>query len=319
MPGTYETVIVENPISPHIARITLNRPEKLNAFNRDLSRDFLTALDEIEDDEQVKVVIIRGAGRAFSSGADLGHVGIQPEGTYYGKAAAQSAPAATAAGAPAEPPKRPRIPLRHRLQDDRKGSELQKRLQYFNKVTIAQVHGYALGIGFMYMLQCDMIVAAEGTKLGHPVVRITGPGVHMNSMSLILKLGLTLAKDLDFTGRLMDAKEAFDRSVVTRLVPATTIEEDTLGLAQSVSHIPADGLAVGKATFRFLMDQLGTAASFDFGYVAHTLASYVHYEPDEVNFSKMRRDLGTRGAIRARDQQFVGLDRSDAAYREPGQ
>ena len=317
MPDTSRKVIVEKSVAPHVARITLNRPEKLNAFDRGLSHDFAAGLDEVENDDQVKVVIIRGAGRAFSSGADLSSAGLQREGTYYGKALPPS-PDSTPGASSAAPARRPRVPLRHRLANDLAGSELQRRLQFFNKVTIAQVHGYALGIGFMYMLQCDMVVAAEGTKLGHPVVRITGPGVHMNSMALILKLGLTLAKDLDFTGRMMDAQEAYDRSVITRLVPQGTIEDETLGLAQSVSHIPADGLAVGKATFRFLMNQLGTSAAFDFGYVAHTLATYVHYEPDEVNFASLRRDLGTREAIRARDEQFRGLDRSDAAYHEPG-
>ena len=183
---SYESVLYEK--EGHIAHIILNRPEKLNAVSPELVRDWEAAMHEAEDDDDVKVIIFKGAGKAFSAGADLSGVGF-----VYGMKEPKSGEAVK------------RVPQRVKLKFDRNlFLEFHRKVLLCPKITIAQLHKYCLGIAFNIVLHCDLIVASEDCKVGHVEERL-GLGGMTISPIMILRAGLTKSLDLCLTGKMIDA------------------------------------------------------------------------------------------------------------------
>jgi enoyl-CoA hydratase len=287
---TYKYVIAEKK-TPTIASIAFNRPDKLNAWDfpgqGGLTDDFHAALDEIEQDDDVKVLVIKGNGRAFSSGHDLATVGF-----VYGMGT----------GKPGE--RRPS--QRIRLKVDRKAfGENHLRLFLYPKVTIAQVHGFCIGEGIILMSCCDLAIAAEDARLGHSEQRMGFAGSGMGTVGiLIATVGLKRAMDLLLTGRHIDGKEAERFGLVNKAVPTEKLEEEVMTLADTICKLPRDGIAIGKAHRHLTYDALGLTASFTHGYLTHTLFTNLRWEPDEYNFFKVRRDQDVRTAIHSRDERY---------------
>ena len=186
----YENVIYEK--QGYVARITLNRPERMNALSLELIRDWMDAITEAEEDDDIKVVIFKGAGRAFCTGADLTTVGF-----IYGMKEPK----------PGEKV-RERASQRIRLKLDRYiQCEAMRRVFLCRKVTIAQVHGYCLGQGLMAAEKCDLIIGLKDCKFGFVEERL-GTGGNTMSPMLIFRVGLTKALELQITGKMIDGKEA---------------------------------------------------------------------------------------------------------------
>src|SRR4030042_5387146 len=140
----YETVLYNK--EGQVAYITFNRPERLNAVSPELARDWLAAMTEAEEDDDVKVIVFKGAGRAFSAGADLTGVGF-----VYGMKEPK----------PGEKGKQ-RIPQRVKLEFDRNlFVDFHRRILYCKKITIAQLHTYCLGVAFNLVSFCDLIIASD--------------------------------------------------------------------------------------------------------------------------------------------------------------
>ena len=276
-----------------IATITFNRPEKLNVFNMMGTRegvftDMLDALTEAEDDDEVKVVIIKGAGKAFCAGEDLSQAGF-----VYG----------FGTGKPGE--RRPS--QRIRLKYDKKFMKDWVRLLYSPKITIGQGHGYCLGAGTAVLLFCDFAIVAEDAILGFVEERIgTAGSANPFVMSLILTVGLKRARDLLFTGRRFSGKEAAEMGLVTKAVPADKLEEEVKTLAEDVSLLPRDGIAMGKASLELWLNIMGMhTASVSAAYMSHTLFTNLRWEPDEYNFFKQRRDKGLRESLHGMHRRFA--------------
>ena len=163
----YKNIIYEK--SDYIARITLNRPKTLNAMCPELSDDISRAIKDVNEDDDVKVVIFKGAGRALSAGADLSKVGF-----VYGWKEPKP-------GAKARRPS-----LRVRLHFDRRTFwEQSQELLLCQKLTIVQAHGFLLGASLDLFLNCDLLIASEDCKLGHVEERL---GLAGNTISPILVL-----------------------------------------------------------------------------------------------------------------------------------
>jgi len=287
----YKYVIYEK--SNAIATITFNRPDKLNVFNmmgtkEGVWADTLDALTEAEDDDEVKVVIIKGAGKAFCAGEDLSQAGF-----VYG----------FGTGKPGE--RRPS--QRIRLKYDKKFMEDWVRLLYSPKITIAQGHGYCLGAGTMVLLFCDFAIVAEDATLGFIEERIgTAGGANPFVIPLILTVGLKRARDLLFTGRRFSGKEAAEMGLVTKAVPADKLEEEVEALAKDVSLLPRDGIAMGKASLELWLNIMGMhTASVSAAYMSHTLFTNLRWEPGEYNFFKQRRDKGLKESLHGMHDRFV--------------
>jgi enoyl-CoA hydratase len=270
--------------------ITMNKPETLNALNIEFSREIDDAITEVEHDDDVKVVVFKGAGKSFSCGYDLGRVYF-----VYGGGS----------GKPEDKSRRPS--QRSRLAYDRWRSDSLQRIFLLDKITIAQVHGYCIGGGLYMSLCCDMTIAAEDAKIGHSEQRLGFSGAMYVFPIEVALIGQKRARELLLTGKLIDGTEAERIGLVNHAVPADQLEVETRKLARSMTLLPRDGIAIGKATARLAYDSMGLSSAFGQGYIGHTLFTNIRYEEGEFNFIKRRRDVGMRDAVKERDARYKGL------------
>jgi enoyl-CoA hydratase len=289
----YKYIIYE--AKEHIATITLNKPEKLNAFQW-LGRgedavEVWSAFQRAADDDDVKVIILKGAGRAFTVGHDLTKVGF-----LYGM------------GTGKEGERRPS--QRIRLKYDKMGMDDNMMNVFLNpKITICQLHGWCIGGGIYFPLLTDLAVAAEDAQLGLTEQRLgfSGSGV-FGITHLIYHVGMKRALELLLTGKIISGKEAAEIGLVNKAVPLDKLEEETMKLAKAIALLPRDGIAIGKATRHVIYDRLGLIADFIPAYISHTLFTNLRWEDDEYNFFKERRDRGSaREAFEQRDKRYEGL------------
>jgi enoyl-CoA hydratase len=273
-----------------VAKITINTPETLNAMNVEVTEDILKALTMAEDDDDVKVIIFKGAGRAFTTGYDLSRV-------YY----------VYGGGTGRVEEKKRRPSQRSRLKYDRWRSETLRRIYASPKVTIAQVHGYCIGGGLYMVLCCDLAVAANNAKIGHSEQRLVFAGAMYVLPIEIMLIGQKKTRELLLTGTLIDGVEAERIGLVNKSAPEEKLEEETMKLAKTITLMPRDGLSIGKNIAMVAYDSLGLGASFNQGLLGHTMATNIRFEEDEFNFLKMRRDIGLKDAIKARDKRYEEL------------
>ena len=207
-----ETIIIrkEKPI----AWIILNRPRKLNALSPKLLKELGEALDELEDDPEVRVVILKGEGRAFSAGADV---------------------TAFAGATPIDIAK-----------FSRRFQELTLKMQFYTKPIIVAIHGYALGGGLEIAMSGDIRIASEDAMLGQPEINlgfIPGAG---GTQRLPRLVGRSRAKELIFTGDMIPAKEAYRIGLVDRVVPPERLEQEARALALKLAEKPPLALMAAK-------------------------------------------------------------------------
>ena len=197
----FECLIYEK--RENIAIIKLNRPKVLNAMNKQLWLDLQKALHEVRDDEKIKVLIITGEGRAFSTGADLKDSKGRSLKAY-----------------------REYLVI---LQ------EISREIIRYPKPTIAAVNGYALGSGYELALACDIRIAAESAKFGSPEARVSS-SVTGGAMRLVQDLvGPGKAKELLFTCEYIDGKEAQRINLVNKTVPDDQLMEEALSMAKKIA------------------------------------------------------------------------------------
>ncbi|MFC1925182.1 enoyl-CoA hydratase/isomerase family protein [Chloroflexota bacterium] len=275
-----------------IARIIFNNPDKLNAINligdSEESQEFYFCLEETARDDDVKVVIISGKGRAFNVGHDLTKVGF-----VYGFGTGKD-------------DKRPS--QRIRLDMDRKANERVQGLFLHPKITICQCHGYCYGVGVFFPIVTDLAIASEDAQFGCPEQRLGFSGSGVPGIShLILTIGLKRTLDLILTGRTISGKEAARIGLVNKAVPIEDLHDEVDKMAKAISLLPRDGIAIGKATRHLIYNRLGLTDDFTPGYISHTLFTNLRWEADEYNFFKERRDKGAKAGFHGRDERFKGL------------
>lgn len=286
----YETVLYER--DENVAHIILNRPEKLNAVSPELVRDWEAAMREAEEDDDIKVIIFKGAGRAFSAGADLSGVGF-----VYGMKEPK----------PGE--KGGRIPQRVKLKFDRNlFLEFHRKVLLCPKLTIAQMHKYCLGIAFNIVLHCDYLIASEDCKIGHVEERL-GQGGMTISPIMVLRCGLTRAMDLCLTGKMIDGKQAADYGLVNRAVPEEILDDEVKELANGLALHPKDGIAIGKAMRHMMYETMGVTRGLVDHFIMHSFQTNRVLDPGEINFFKNRRDKGVRQAAHDKHDYFKALDK----------
>jgi enoyl-CoA hydratase/carnithine racemase len=274
-------VIYEKDPAGHIARVTLNRPDKLNAMTLEMYDRIIEYFDDAAEDDAIKVVILRGAGDNFTSGIDMAAVY-----EWYGS---PDDDAANGTGV-----KRRRPSQRRRLVVDRRTSYVYTRVMFHPKVVITAVRGYALGGGLEFLMGSDISVVGDDAKLGMPATRYLGPV--LGDLHLFFhRLGPVLAKDLLLTGRIASARELSERGVFTRYVPAGDVHATAEGLAAQIARMPADGIVIAKEAYRLVEQSMGLALSEVSSYLLHAFGTNLQFENDEFNFvqSRAENDLAT--------------------------
>jgi enoyl-CoA hydratase len=265
------------------ARITLNRPEKLNALSLELQTELNEALWEADNDTSVHCVILKGAGRAFSAGYDLtGSGGRVPVSRVQ------------------DPAKQYRGG--RSIDDDAWQLERAQRLRMaifdMHKPSIAQVHGYCLAGGTDLALLCDMVVAAEDATFGFPPARDLGA---LPNNFWLYNVGPQWAKRLTLTGDTVTGREAQQIGLVMKAVPAEVLEQEVEQLADRLALIDPDLLAANKRIINLGLELMGArtlqrlAAENDVR--GHNTAAARAY-------MKSVAEHGLRETLRARDSKF---------------
>ena len=197
----YETLIVD--VDDHVATIKLNRPDALNALNAQLLTELVRAVQAAEQNEKVHVIILTGSEKAFAAGADVKEMSQKSFVDVFA--------------------------------NDLFGSESDALLRV-RKPIIAAVAGYALGGGCELAMMCDFIIAADSAKFGQPEVNLGVVAGIGGTQRLTRAVGKAKSMDMHLTGRFMTAEEAERSGLVSRVVPAKKLMEETRAAAEKIAE-----------------------------------------------------------------------------------
>lgn len=276
------------------AYVTLNRPEKKNAMSDAMWAQLMTCYDRAESDDNVRVVVLRGAGDDFCAGHDLSEVGNQ-----YGD------------GGFDEGGRRRRPSQRARLAYDKAYVERFQRIFTFLKPTLTLAKGYCLG-GGLYMAEAsDLVIAADTLRIGHPEQKLGLSGAAYFDAWEIVTLGARKARELLLLAEVWSAEEARANGLVNKVVPASELDARGEEWAERIVRLPRDGIALGKAATNLAFQSLGITGQFSYGHILHTLATNVRYEAGEFNFMKERRANGVRASNHDRENFYAQPTSSD--------
>ncbi len=228
----FECIIYEKDTAEGIAVIKLNRPQVMNAMNKQLWLDFQAALEDAKNDPAINVLIVTGEGRAFSAGADLKESKTRTVEQY-----------------------------RDYLVELQ---ETSRKIIRFEKPTIAAINGYALGSGYELALACDIRIAADEAQIGSPEARVTS-SVTGGAMRLVQDLiGPGKAKELLFTAEYIDGKEAEKIGLVNRSVPLEKLMDEAREMARKIAKNSAFSITMIKRGLNMARGEVSLEALMDF-------------------------------------------------------
>jgi enoyl-CoA hydratase/carnithine racemase len=264
-----------------IATITLNRPEYLNTIVPPMPEEFEAAIHLAVKDQSVKVIILRGAGRAFCAGYDFGdgfhawdeHIttnGVWDSGKDFAWSTA------------------------HALAPTQKFMSMWRA----PKPVIAQVHGWCVGGGSDTALCADIVIASEDARIGTPYSRMWG--CYLSGMWLY-RLGLTKAKEYALTGKPLSGREAADVGLINRAVPFERLEETVRQTARQLASIPLSQLAAMKLVVNHAYETMGLSATQTLGPI---LDGLMRNTPDAIDFIRLAEREGVRSVVAKRDGPF---------------
>jgi enoyl-CoA hydratase len=222
----YTVILIDEP-AEGVRRITLNRPEKRNALFHTLRGEILEALREGDQDDSVKVMIVRGAGKSFSAGYDLGggNEGLDlPFFTSHGDG-----------------------------QWPRHVTEGWMSIWDLAKPVIAQVHGYCLAGGSELASGCDLIYVAEDAQIGYPAVRFGVPDMHFHAWTM----GMRKAMEAMLTGDSMSGVEAVRLGWANEAFPIDQLDDAVIAVASKIAKLPPDIVQINKRVVHRQMEVMG--------------------------------------------------------------
>jgi enoyl-CoA hydratase len=267
----YQTLLYEK--AGRVARVVLNRPERLNAIDLGMPDELERAVAEANADAEVRVIILKGAGRAFCAGFDL------------------------SPGLLTGPPMGEWDPTEDYLLTTTLARKFMS-LWYSRKPTIAQVHGWCVAGGTDMVLCSDIIIAAEDAQIGYAPARIWGSPL---TAMWVYRLGPEWAKRHLLTGDAIDGKTAERIGLIYKAVPADRLEQEVEGLAQRMANIPVSQLASMKLLVNQAYENMGLRTTQLLGSI---LDGLMRHTPDGLAWRRLIDEKGIRAAIEARDGPF---------------
>jgi enoyl-CoA hydratase/carnithine racemase len=266
---SYDTIKVD--VSRHVATLTLNRPEKMNALNKDLQLELRRALEQIEDDPAVRAVIITGAGRCFSSGFDI-------SGSVAGGQRTMQQVRDTV-----------------KRENDPFFRIWRSRLPF-----VAAVHGYCLGGACDLAMVCDITIAAESAQFGEPEIQFQSASA-FPIMPWVL--GMKKTKELLLTGDRIGAAEAERIGLVNRVVPDAMLQREARRTALKLAKIPLPAMQLNKQALNRAYDVRGFSATIDLGGEFFGMVMVSDSE-EHREFKRIAAEQGLRAAFKWRDARF---------------
>jgi enoyl-CoA hydratase len=268
-------------VTDAVATITLNRPERLNTIVPPMPDEFQDAMTKATRDPQVKVVVLRGAGRSFCAGYDFSggfhhwdeHLttnGVWDPGKDF-----------VMATAPSESP-------------------TQKFMSMWRspKPVIAQIHGWCVGGGSEMALCADIVIASEDARIGTPYARMWG--CHLSGM-WIYRLGLAKAKEYALTGKAVSGKEAAEIGLINKAVPFAELEAEVARQADQLASVPVSQLSAMKLIVNQAYENMGLASTQTLGPI---LDGLMRNTSEAQHFINLAEQQGVAAVIAERDGPF---------------
>jgi enoyl-CoA hydratase len=265
-----DVILVDDP-APMVRRITMNRPEKRNALNHPLRGAILNTLRANDQDPDVRVTIIRGAGPSFSAGYELAGGNEGHELPFY------------------TPPGEGQWP--------RHVTEGWMSIWDLAKPVIAQVHGYCLAGGSELATGCDLVYVAEDAKMGYPAVRFGVPDMHFHAWFL----GMRRAMEMMITGDSISGVEAVAEGWANRAFPADELDDAVIEVATRIASIPPELVQLNKRVVHRQMDHMGMRAGIRAGTELCALGTHTKAMAE---FVAAIENKGLTGALSDRDKPF---------------
>jgi len=260
-----------------VAKVLLNRPEKLNALSLPLQAELYECLQAADDDPAVRVITLRGAGRAFCAGYD-----VTPPQTDEDRRASEER----------------RGNIRQDMHRLRKTARLMTSVFDLSKPVIAGIHGHVIAGGTDLALHCDMVIAADDANIGFPPVRSMGtPPTHMWTYMV----GPQWAKWFMLTGETVSGKEAQEMGLVLKSVPAEGLDAAVDGLANKIAKIPWEMLAANKSIVNKALDLMGRNMM---QVIAAETDAVSHQSSIVREFNRISSEEGLKAALAWRDAPF---------------
>lgn len=260
-----------------IGRVTLNRPDVLNAIDDDLPRELSEAVDRANADPGVHVIVLSGAGKAFCAGYDLAYYAQQTEGRGHEMTQAM----------PWDPMKDYTFMMRN--------TEHFMSLWRSYRPVVCKVHGFAVAGGSDIALCSDMIVMADDAEIGYMPVRVWGcPTTAM----WVYRLGPERAKRMLFTGDRIKGPEAERIGLVHKSVPAADLDSEVEALAERIAGVPVNQLMMQKLVVNQAIEAMGLKQTQMF---ATVFDGITRHSPEGMNFKHRAEETGWKQAVRERD------------------
>ncbi|MGV3726520.1 crotonase/enoyl-CoA hydratase family protein [Hydrogenophaga sp.] len=261
---------------PRVARLLLNRPERLNAINDETPREIRAAVDWANADDEVHVIVVEGAGKGFCGGYDL---------SMFGEGEIDH---------PCQQERHPWDPM-----DDyafmKRNTEDFMALWRSPKPTIAKVHGAAVAGGSDIALCCDLLVMADDARIGYMPTRVWGcPTTAMWTY----RLGAARAKQMMFTGNVIDGRTAAAWGLANEAVPEADLEATTMRLAERIAGVPRSHLAMHKMVVNQVMLSMGLEQT---QMMATVFDGITRHNPEGLWFRRYAQEAGFKSAVQWRD------------------
>jgi enoyl-CoA hydratase len=260
-----------------IAHLVMNRPEYGNAQNSAMTYALDRAFYRAVADDEVKVIVLSGAGKHFSGGHDIGTPGRDAD-RSFDRVASLWWDHVDKPGAESRLARESEVYL-----------GMCRRWREIPKPTVAMVHGACIAGGLMLAWVCDLLVAADDAYFADPVVRMGVPGVEYFAHPWVM--GPRFAKEFLFLGERVDAERALRLGMVNRVVPRDRLEAETFDLARRIAAMPRLGLALTKRAVNAAEDLMGLHSGVDNAFALHHLAHAHNAEtsPDHLGGYDARR------------------------------
>ena len=276
MPAFSTLSIVQDETNPRIARLRLDRPERFNAISDAMPAEIHAAVDWANENDAVHVIVVEGAGKGFCGGYDL------------------AASAESHIEHPCQQEKTPWDPMVDYAAMKRNTEHFMS-LWRSPKPTIAKVHGAAVAGGSDIALCCDLLVMAEDARIGYMPTRVWGcPTTAMWTY----RLGPTRAKQLMFTGDMIDGRTAAEWGLANAAVPLAELEAATRQLAERIAGVPRGHLAMHKMVVNQVMLTMGLEQSQT---MATVFDGITRHNPEGLWFRRYAQQNGFKAAVQWRD------------------
>ncbi|MBM2824678.1 MAG: enoyl-CoA hydratase [Dehalococcoidales bacterium] len=272
----YERILYEK-IEGNIAKVTMNRPEKRNALDYLMREEIQDAFIEADLDEEVRVIILAGAGKDFCAGHDQSGTGLHARGPIIGRATTNKLTGMEAGF------------RREEYVDFKEGQALRN----VSKPTIAMIQGNCYAGGWFRAAMCDLLVVSEDARFTDPLVQV-GPAA-----SEILfhpyDLGFRRAKEILWLGDPITAQEAKQLGMVSRIFPREKLEEETLALARRIAASPPVSVSLIKRSINQAWDLMGQKNAWEYHMLAHQLS---HASDEAKRLQEARKQAVQRGGVK---------------------